>query len=774
MKDAENALRLVHQISPDVPFYKEYFEQNSFMFLDPLLNTNLDETSVMNACLPILDILHPGQSHTFTLQKPTHTPALNSWSTMRGNNDYYVLLSTSSPCSLSFIPHSQAFASQWLQFASLNNNLSILDNFSNITLNLENLEAGRPILFSFSIAFCLKEGQFNFYRLTRNNTKKALIMSKPKTLDECNAKHAELQARLARVDPRALDLSANNMAKVKEHSSSLTANSDKKDINKYAGCLATLEDRIARAENDTKLPGILKTLEEISRVLKEDMENVAKKDRNQASKEYQKLAGMEHNLVGKEQQINDLLARCKGLADGTVAPSSVVPSSAKEGAKEVVVVVPQIQEDALSPFICDQPTGPMGYQNIVASWKTQWKPLFATMTQALQNEQVTALYQKWLAEEGKVSQQVRIARNDTTSTVDITLYAAYGEALKKIYEDTKHKPSTTTTTTNPTDVTLNGVNSSIKHGSGGKTIKCPDCDKSRKEFSGSGLCKDCFSAEHVEPFIESLEQRADLLSRQATREQDEEGPVHKLYEEYCVINEALVVAYENFTVPNATVAVYERLKEVMQRADAMLPKRSGEGADDDDEEEYDDRDDIDNMIAHSDEEEEEEQERISSKKKDRKNNKRGALESLDDDEDDGDDDEEPKDHGLAHEAMLEMARLPVDSFRAEILKAYLRPERHNWIREELKDAKTIKEVYGFSVQEQWKDEKGETHKGEPEEWHTFFIKESEAVHLMNETRIPDKIITKKIVKRVERDDEEHKGEEEEEHKKKSKKNEENE
>jgi hypothetical protein len=774
IQDAADALRLLQHTPPTSLVTPDYFEKQSVVVCDFILDK---DNNVMSVCEPIFNMIHP--KDTFALKKRENNDLiLNKWYKHKKEEcDYCVIVGLSKTSNVCFITHSSAFRTDWSNLEDL----SFLENYSDAFLELEDLEFNRPILFSSDTPFLLKEGQVRLFFLKKEEKQpkeekkeeKKRSMSKPKTFEECQAKHADLQERLARLDLRKFQSSGNNTAKLKEYSTTLDANSDKKLISKYAGCLSTFENLIVMAEHDTTLPVILQTLDEIGRLLNEEMGNVSKSERTKISKQHQKFMAMDQNLVGKEKQINELLAQCKGLADGTIAAaptpqkksavsSSGAPASSsgskKENQKEIIV--PEIQEDALSPFICDEPNGPLGYINVIKEWKTQWKTLFSSMVAALKNEQLDALYQKWIEEEVKVSEQTRVARVDNTSKVDVTLYVAYGEALKKIYEDTKHKPAATNSNQNS-----NGSSNVLK--APPKNIRCEDCGERRREFAGMKMCKECFSGTRVEPAIEALEQRADLLCRQAKREGkngEEDGPINKLYEEYCLVNEKLAEAFDAFLVPNASVAAYERLKEVMDRADAMLPKKntgttSNLGGEDDEEEAYNDDEDVEDMIEHSDE---------SSSSEEEFSKKRSKKRSHSNDSDEEEEHSRGEGGGLAHEAMIEMARLPVSSIRESILEAYQNPKRHGWLEEELKRTRAIKEVYGFTVQELWKDEQtGKIHEGEPEEWHTFFEKHSEAIKLCNATRIPDKVRTTLTTKRVEREKEEEPQEDQQEKKQKS-------
>jgi len=681
------------------------------------------------------------------------------------------ILTIETDCNLLCVPHSYKTRSGWATV-----DLSRFDEYSFSSKLDLSIESGQSILMAHSIPWLLKEGRVKAYIITEakkmattntttTNTSTTVPPTKLSTFSECVVKHAELKERVARLDQRVWTDQGANAITVNRYETTLNGMSDKKEIANYAKSLYTLEKRVVEAENDVELPKVLAKLEEI-RVILDDPEKTRHIKANSlkpARNHYEKWMATDLNLIGKAKVINDLLVKLKGLAENN-ASASVTPKVAKPAktspstpspspASNLSFEVPQIDEDALTPHLIDHENGPDGYKAIIQSFQSD-STAIGIMVQSLKNDQVTALYQKWMDERKSLNIQVSEARRDPTLSVNVTLYVAYGKALKEIYSITK-KHNNSNTNTNPIMNTTSNTNSIINTNSNitpaqVKFIKCEDCGKRAKAFEGGNLCKACWTDGTLAPILEKLDDRCDYLARLAKREKEENGPMNTLYDEYCEVHEELTKAYNTFEVPNSSAKAWEKLKELIAKSDSMLPKKGDDG--DEDEEDYDSND-ADDIVMHSDEEEEEEDEEdnsadVSSRatKKTKHSNESGSL---------------------AHDTLLTLHRIPVLPVREAILDAYSK-KQYAWVQEELKRLDEVEEVYGFTVQSISKNSKGdEVPQSEPEEWHTYYLKKNDAVKQANEIRIPDKIKTevkpKKVEKRLREDEKKEK--EEKKHKK---------
>jgi hypothetical protein len=409
--------------------------------------------------------------------------------------------------------------------------------------------------------------------------------------------------------------------------------------------------------------------------------------------------------------------------------------------------------------LIDHADGPDGYKAIIQMYQSD-STAISIMVQSLKNDQVTALYQKWSDERKRINVQVLEARRDPSLSVDVTLYVAYGKALKEIYSITKKHNHSTNSNTNTTQ-SIPPPPPQVK------MIKCADCDKRARAFLESDLCKTCYTETTIEPILEKFDDRADYLARLAKREEEQDGPMNKLYEEYVDVHEELSRAFTSFKVPNSSAKAWEKLRDLMTKSDAMLPKTEN---DNDDEEEFNSKDG-EGIVLHSDEEEDEEEEEeeedededdesSSSASRSKKRRKQSSSNEEAD--------------SLAHNTLLTLQRIPVLSIRESILDDYAN-ERYILVREQLKRLDEVKEVYGFTVQSISKSAQGdEAPECEPEEWHTYYLKRNDAVHQANEISVPDKIKTKIEIKNVEKRSREKEEKKEEKKEKKHKKEEESE
>jgi hypothetical protein len=670
-------------------------------------------------------------------------------------------------CTLLCVPHSYKTRSGWFTLDLSNAD----ENTFPSKLDLS-IEAGQSILMAHSIPWLLKEGRVKAYTITE--PKKMASSAKLSTFSDCVVKHAELKDRIAKLDQRVWANGGKNSDTVNKYETTLNGMSDKKDIANYGKSLATLEKRIFDAENDTELPKVLALLEEIRTILDdpEKTRHIKGTSLKPARAKYEKFKSTEQNLIGEIKAIEKFLVHLQQLADNVASTTSTPktnisskPSAKKEAAvseppvESLVLDVPQIDVDTLTPHLIDHADGPDGYKAIIQMYQSD-STAISIMVQSLKNDQVTALYQKWSDERKRINVQVLEARRDPSLSVDVTLYVAYGKALKEIYSITKKHNHSTNSNTNTTQ-SIPPPPPQVK------MIKCADCDKRARAFLESDLCKTCYTETTIEPILEKFDDRADYLARLAKREEEQDGPMNKLYEEYVDVHEELSRAFTSFKVPNSSAKAWEKLRDLMTKSDAMLPKTEN---DNDDEEEFNSKDG-EGIVLHSDEEEDEEEEEeeedededdesSSSASRSKKRRKQSSSNEEAD--------------SLAHNTLLTLQRIPVLSIRESILDDYAN-ERYILVREQLKRLDEVKEVYGFTVQSISKSAQGdEAPECEPEEWHTYYLKRNDAVHQANEISVPDKIKTKIEIKNVEKRSREKEEKKEEKKEKKHKKEEESE
>lgn len=737
---------------------------------------HVDIKNIGEVCTTILN------TSTILTPKEEYEPGQFETEAVWKRYDKNTAIMTLSPCTFKCVGHSEARRKDWLAISDF----TFLDKEDQEGVLEFEFPPNQGIIISASMPWKLLEGRVKTYILSEKPKTDLSSTKKPspmKTFEDCAAKHAELKERVAKLDQRVWADQGPNAKTVKQYEETLNAESDKKDIKKYAKCLATLEERVASAEKDTTLPGLLASLEEVRDYLDdpEKLKGVPSRSLESRRKKFDELIKTEQNLVGKAKAIADLLIDVKALSEKAGTPKLSAPKK-----KEVEVVVPEIDEGTLTPHIIDHADGPDGFKAVVTSFRDDGAS-FTIMVQALKNPQLTALHQKWTEERQKVNAQCAKAMRDPSETVDVTLFLAYGNALRQVFKETKANTETKPTSSVSSYVTAKP-----------KKINCSECHKTRNAFDDTNLCRECWTEIKLEPRIEGLDERAGYLNRQSTKETSERqkrnkairrknaeirasnaskkegeekekealeegpGPLETLYDQYCTLNEKLVKAADAFRVPNSSAAAWEKLKVLLDKADAMLPKRDGDGTrnagdDDNDEENY--SDDADDIVAYSDEEEEEEEEEEDEYSSEPKRKRKTHRSS--------DEDEESGDGSLAHQALKTLRLIPVHSVHKGIIDAYASVDRHPWLEEELKRLEDIKEVHGFTVQEVYPDEGDE---GEPEEWHTHFLTRAEAAKQANETRVPGKIKTKVFTKRIR--PEEEKEEEEKEKSKKNKKDEE--
>lgn len=726
---------------------QEYYNKGSVVTFN-----SVTEKTLTAHCVNVLDPHNETDGVTLTLKQNLDSNNSNNnvecdWKCFEKDTVLFAL----TPCKIKCIPHT--LRKEWATIKDYN-------NLGDFTLNIT---TGDAILMAYSVPWFLKEGRAKAYTVTKKTTQKTPASkeitkkketkeesvkpavssavsnssSNMKTFKECADKHAELKARIAKLDQRVWNDKGTNTATVKKYEETLNEESSKDSIKKYANSLATLETRIVAAENDTSLPPLLKSLEE-SKALLDSLSNIQgggaafKKSLASSQKLYDDLVKPQLNLIGRAKEIHGLLDKLKGHAHTTSSSNSNTTSNNKSGGGGGggEIEVPQIDEGTLTPYTIDHADGPDGYMAVIQSIAKPGKD-YATMTQALKNPQVTALYEKYVEQREVVGTQTQMARRDPSLTVNVTLFAAYGEALQKVYDDTKANKASGNT---------NGRGGVGTTKAPPKTIKCDECERRVKAFEGSNLCRECWSHKHLEPILEGLEERADYLSRKLKKEakqggDEEESPLQKVYNDYVDLNEELIIAHQAFSVPNSSIAAWDKLKALIDRADELLPKKPGASVEEE-EDSFDPDEEADDFVEHSSE---------SSSPKKSKSRKRRLI-----DDDDEDEEEEGEDDSLAHKTLLTLQLFPVQTVRENLLEAYAKGQ-YTWVEEELKRLEDIKEIYGFEVIELYKED-GVTKRGEPEEWHTYFLKESEAAKLANAMRVKDKTDTKKLTKKIEPSD----------------------
>ena len=669
---------------------QEYFNKGSVVTFN-----SVTEKTLTTHCANILDPHNETEGVTLTTKGNIDSNEINTtdWKCFEKDTVLFAL----TPCKIKCIPHTNR--KEWATIKDYN-------NLGDFTLNIS---TGDAVLMAYSVPWFLKEGRVKAFTVTKKQktpvskeiTKKTVVLS---SFKECADKHAELKARIAKLDQRVWNDKGTNTATVKKYEETLKEGSSKDLIKKYANSLLTLEARIVAAENDTSLPPLLKSLEE-SKALLDSLSNIQggggsaslKKSLASCQKKYDDLIKPQLNLVGRAKEIHELLEKLKLLAHSSSSSSSSSKTNNNAsggGGGEAVLEIPQVEVGLLTPYEISHAEGPDGYMAVVQSIVKPGKD-FATMTQALKNPQVTALYEKYIEQRDLVGTQTQLARRDPSLTVNVTLFAAYKDALQKVYEDTK------------------AMKANAKGGEGGgggvkapaKTIKCDSCERRVRAFEGSNLCRDCWSHDKLEPILEGLEERADYLSRKLNKEaakqggdeEVEETPLQKVYNEYVDLAEELSIAHDAFRVPNSPLAAWDKLKALIAKADELLPKKPGTNAEgEDDEEDLFDPDEEAEFVDHSDE----------SSSKSTKSKKRSIS------EEDEDEDEEEGDNTLAHNTLLTLHRFPVQTVRENLLEAYYKGQ-YTWVEEELKRLEDIKEIYGFEVIELYKED-GVTKRGEPE------------------------------------------------------------
>lgn len=733
------------------PKLTQNYDKGSLVVFEPISEKHLTQSCA--------DLLGVNDGVTLTVKE---TPeASSAWKRFGKDTVFYTLTS----CTIQCVPHSKREEMQNVD----------LDAFtdSRIPKFKFDIDEGCGIYMSASMPWILKEGRVKAFVITLKNpkgfskkmeeeSKPPSAVSKPTTpKSEKGSKpapkggqvlsypslsdlHNELKARIAKLDQRVWSDQGANAKTLQQYEASINEASDKGLLKKYANSLATLASRIEAAEKDTSLPGLLKSLKEVHDILSDEsnLKHIKANTRARLQKDYEKLANMEQNLVGKAKAVGDLLNEVRGFVSSPPAGGGGNPIP--KGDKAKALSIPQIEEDVLSPYVIDHADGPDGYRTVLSSLAKDGTN-FATMVQALKNPELSALYEKWKEQRTQVSGQVQLANRDPTQTVDVTLFVAYGEALRQVFEETKRL-------NNPV-----AAEGGSKNGAAGvtkqapKTIKCEECEGRKRPFEGSKLCKECWSGHNLKVIIEGLETRADYLSRKVTKEKkepvddeekDEEnildprGPFEKLYDEYCDLNEELMEAYDAFEKPNSSTPAWEKLKGLIAKADALLPHKPGERVQDDDEEDAYEPGDVDDMMKYSDES-------SSSPEGGRRTKKSKKHYSSEEEEDD---EEEEEEESLSHKALLTLHRIPVQSVHEDLLDAYAEG-RYTLVEERLKSLENVKEVYGFKVVELYEEE-GKPKRGEPEEFHTYFLKESDRNKVANTMRIKDKTDIEKITRPV--------------------------
>jgi hypothetical protein len=707
IKESEDCIRYLKHNSSQIA-QSEYFGKGSVVVFESVTEKTLSEHCA--------DALNAEHGIILTL-KENCKGAASDWKRFEKDTALFAL----TKCTLQCIPHSNR-----KEFAKTKD----LSGFQTFEVDIP---TGHGVLLAYSMPWILKEGSAKAFVIsvkkptTTINSTSSKNTNSVSTYADCVAKHNELKSRIAKLDQRVWSEQGPNEKKIQQCESTLNEESDKASIKKYAKSLTTLEGRVVAAEKDTSLPGLLKTLEEIGALLRDSskLSHINAKTRTHLQKEYNVFVGTKLNLVGKAKGINDLIGKIKECALKGV--------TTKSGPK--TLLVPQIEEDVLTPYVIDRADGPDGYRCVIKSFVDDGSK-FATMVQALKHPELTALYDKWVAQRGQVGVQVQLANRDPSQTVDVTLFVAYGEALRSVYEETKNanNPTNTPTTSGGSGAAAAPITKVTP-----KTIKCEECEGRKRPFDNTNLCKECWIEHTLKPRIEKLEDRADCLSRKVKKEQkereeregdDEEdvldprGPLEKAYDEYVELNEELEAAYVALEKPNSSAPAWEKLKGFIEQAEALLPHVPGEREEDD--ENYDSAD-VDDIVEYSDE----------SSSTTPKKNKRTHSE-------DEEEEEEDEEESLSHKTILTLHRIPVQNVHKKLVNDYVQG-RYKLVEEEIKALEDVQEIYSFTVQQVDPDEGDE---GEPEEWHTCYLNRADAAKQANDMRIPGKVKTKVVTKRV--------------------------
>jgi hypothetical protein len=769
-----------------------YFEKTGIIVFE-----NKSESDILELCSEafgcdvILTLKHDDSQH----KQNEH-----EWKRYNKDTVFVVPSDSSSKTVIQCIPHT--LKQEWGKI----DDFSLFDNNDIVQFNFEPVP-GSIVLFSSTTPWILKEGRVKIYTATRKKktphtpmkkttTTTTTIPTTPTTstssvlgpFEKLRAKHEEIKARIAKLDPRVWSNKGANATTVQKYESTIHDDSDKKALKNYAKSLATLEDRVAAAEKDTTtLPALLKSLEEIQTILSDTAKMAPLKSatRTRLLNAYEKLSKTQENLVGKTKDIADLLTELQGIEASTTPKtkkntnSNSNTSSSSKKTVSLQIVVPQIDVDALTPYVIASADGPSGYQAVIRSYMADGSK-FQTLVQASNLPELTSLYEKWVEKRKELStlHQQNVRSDEPPQPLDVTLYVAYGEALRKIFEDTQNQnnPQKTTTLT-----TTNGAGAGVVGGVTNskavlKNITCSKCESRRKPFNGTTMCRDCWKDDHLEPLIESIEQRADYLSRQVTKEKkqiseggameidgdnedgdddaalDPRGPKEKLYDEYCDINEEIIEATKKFESPNASESTWEKLKALLTKADALLPTIPGTIVNEEDDENYeDDEDDMDDFLqrsSESSEASESSEESASSSSASSKKNKSKKR------------DRNEEDDSLAHRTLLMIHRLPVQSIREDLLKEYSKGH-YVLVNERLKSLEDIKEIWGVKITEV-REKDGIKKKGIPVILHTYFLEENEAAKHAADFAVDGRSEAETFSKKIEGTKKSKKNEEEEE------------
>jgi hypothetical protein len=739
-----------------------YFEKTGIIVFE-----NKSESDILGLCSEAFgcDVILT-LKNDFCVSETQHKQNEHEWKRYNKDTVFVVPSDLSSKTTIQCIPHT--LNQEWGKIEDF----SLFDNNDIVQFNLEPVP-GSIVLFSSTTPWILKEGRVKIYTATRKKKTPHTPMKKTTTttttpapttpttsvpsvsspFEKLRAKHEEIKARIAKLDPRVWSNKGTNATTVQKYESTIHDDSDKKALKNYAKSLATLEDRVAAAEKDTTtLPALLKSLEEIQTILSDTAKMAPLKSatRTRLLNAYEKLSKTQENLVGKTKDIADLLTELQGIEASTTPKTKNSSSSSSKKSVSLQIVVPQIDVDALTPYVIASADGPSGYQAVIRSYMADGSK-FQTLVQASNLPELTSLYEKWVEKRKELStlHQQNVRSDEPPQPLDVTLYVAYGEALRKIFEDTQQQNNPTTTSAPLGGGRVGGGGGGVEGGGVTnskavlKNITCSKCESRRKPFNGTTMCRDCWKDDHLEPLIESIEQRADYLSRQVTKEKkqiseggameidgdnedgdddaalDPRGPKEKLYDEYCDINEEIIEATKKFEKPNASESTWEKLKTLLTKADALLPTIPGTIVNEEDDENYeDDEDDMDDFLQRSSESSEASEESepsdpsgsdsFSSSKKN-KSKKRNRNE---------------EDDSLAHRTLLMIHRLPVQSIREDLLKEYSKGH-YVLVNERLKSLEDIKEIWGVKITEV-REKDGVKKKGIPVILHTYFLEENEA------------------------------------------------
>lgn len=587
--------------------------------------------------------------------------------------------------------------------------------------------------------------------------------------------HDELIERISKIDSNAwnpeFDKAAKGHRAVLKEEEDLTAAETNSFIKKYRASLKTLAKKVDQAEKDEAevLPIITAQMDEAKEILNHLEINTDNKkikvSHASRMKELETLTSSYLMRSGKKVEL--FLKDCKRLQTA-VQKASDRKRKREEEAKAKAkangsLKIPVIDNDDIDEMLC---TGSAEIQNTFTMWQGK-TDAFRNMVMAMSNDQVTALFETWEEIKQEVIEYVKdYMKNhqDDDPTADNATYDmgklnAYGHALQYVFD------------TRGSGKSINGGKKRTTK-SKARKIECPHCEEMIKEFEDTGNCKMCFRKYGLRELTLGLEQRAKKLSaladaettatveaenkaRKALREAGEDsdnveekplGPYQKAWDVWDGYPEspegdaAVMGLYDRLTEQagifdtNKKATNWNKLRELIQEADRLLPRlspdedeayASEDGMDDNDEDimewAVDDDAPIEYMSDHENDDSDNDVEIIPTPKKPKLKRSRETTPPLEVVEKNG-----VNNNGLAHKTLMALKRYKFPKTQDTLLALY--PDQPDKLNIELSHLINIKTA--FVIDMQWEGD------DEVTSFPEYFVSIKEAVSKIKEMTVP--------------------------------------